>query len=395
MEKEEQRKEEQRKEEQRKEEREDRNGTKKIYACWLCCVPGIGSRTMEKLLALCPDPEEIYRRGEELWKQVLSQRQREQIRNYAGRITPEELWEKMVRRGIGFVALPDTEYPRRLREIPDAPWGMFFRGRLPDGDRPAVAVIGARDCSGYGEFVAGEIGKSLGAMGVQVISGMARGIDGISQAAALRAGGASFGVLGCGVDICYPASNRELYESLCERGGLLSAYPPGTEPRPGHFPPRNRIVSGLADAVVVVEAGDKSGTLITVDMALEQGREVYAVPGRVTDRLSGGCNRLIRQGAGVFLDPEDFLQELAENWVISVKARGKEESRDTAGQDEGQRAICRVLDVSPMSVEQIRARLPGERTLPELTAGLMALCVRGIARQVSPGQFALNPAGGK
>ena len=141
-----------------------------------------------------------------------------------------------------------------------------------------------------------------------MVSGMARGIDGIAQKAALEAGGASFAVLGCGVDICYPEENRELYDRLLQEGGILSEYPPGMPPEPKLFPPRNRIISGLSDLVLVIEARKKSGTLITVDMALEQGREVYALPGRVSDKLSDGCNRLIRQGAGVATCPEDILE---------------------------------------------------------------------------------------
>lgn len=185
----------------------------------------------------------------------------------------------------------------------------FYRGKLPDENEPAVAVIGARECSEYGRYVAEELGQYLGRAGIQVISGMARGIDGISQQAALSAGGTSYGVLGCGVDICYPAQNRRLYEELLEKGGLLSTYAPGTKPLPQHFPPRNRIVSGLSDALIVIEARQKSGTLITVDMALEQGRDVYVVPGRLTDRLSDGCNHLLTQGAGVFLSPESFAED--------------------------------------------------------------------------------------
>lgn len=371
----------------------DRDEAERMYACWLYSAPGIGSRSVQKLQALCPEMREICRAGERLWERALTGRQTERLKDFARKVTPEAWWESVREKGIGFVTLSDEEYPKRLKEIPDPPYGLFVKGRLPDGDCPSVAVVGARECSEYGGFVAGEIGKSLGESGVQVISGMARGIDGICQQAALKAGGASFGVLGCGVDICYPASNRKLYESLCCAGGLLSAYPPGTEARPQHFPPRNRIVSGLADALIVVEARSRSGTLITVDMALEQGREVYAVPGRVTDRLSDGCNCLIRQGAGVFLTPEDFLRGLEESWKGAGGFRGRKE-QEQAQRTEASPApgeLRGALKLSPQSVEQILAGLAVERTLPELTAELMALCVSGIARQVSPGRFALNP----
>ncbi len=393
--------------------RERRSEKERMYACWFCSVPGIGSRTVEKLSALCPGMEELYRAGEKLWKQALTARQMEQIRMFAKHTDPGELWELLARKEIGFVTLPDQAYPGRLREIPDPPYGLFFKGRLPGADCPSAAVIGARDCSAYGSFVAGGIGRRLGECGVEVISGMARGIDGIGQEEALKAGGRSFGVLGCGVDICYPASNERLYERLCAQGGILSVYPPGTEARAQHFPPRNRIVSGLADVLIVVEARDRSGTLITVDMALEQGKEVYAVPGRVTDRLSDGCNQLIRQGAGVFLSPDDFLREMGEGrWRGMVNGpwgRGCA-SEETCPAGRGlncpedqtqsrpeldrltreQRELYGVLELQPMSAEQIGERLTRAPGLSKLTALLMGLCMERLAVQVSPGQFALR-----
>lgn len=208
------------------------------------------------------------------------------------------------------ILLTDREYPRRLLEIPQAPKQLYVRGKLPEEGVPSVAVIGARDCSYYGQEVAKRLGRLFGENGIQVISGMARGIDGIGQQAALQAGGSSFAVLGCGADICYPRQNQDLYDRRCKQGGVISEYEWGTPPRAGYFPPRNRIVSGLADAVIVVEARKKSGTLITVDMALEQGKEVYAVPGRLLDDLSSGCNYLIKNGAGILLDMEEFMEEL-------------------------------------------------------------------------------------
>ena len=179
---------------------------------------------------------------------------------------------------------------------------------MPLENEPAAAIIGARLASGYGREQARRFGRQIGARGISVISGMARGIDGIAQKAALDAGGRSYAVLGCGVDICYPEENRELYERLQQQGGVLSEYPPGMQPIAKLFPPRNRIISGLSDLVLVIEARKRSGTLITVDMALEQGREVYALPGRVSDSLSDGCNRLIRQGAGPATCPQDILE---------------------------------------------------------------------------------------
>lgn len=294
----------------------------------------------------------------------------------------------------------DREYPGRLREIPKPPKELYVLGRVPGEQIPTVAVIGARDCSEYGKYVASSLGAALGRSGIQVVSGMARGIDGIGQEAALDAGGRSFAVLGSGVDVCYPAGNRRLYEKLSAGGGILSEYPPGTPPLPNHFPPRNRIVSGLSDAVVVVEAREKSGTLITVDMALEQGREVYVVPGRVTDPLSRGCNRLLKLGAGLLLDEEEFLEELKEICEKKGLSIGKEDvESEAAGLAEAQSALLadrpellavyRALDFTPGSVEQIRERLPKRYREEQISVHLIRLCLEKLAVQVSPGQFCI------
>lgn len=311
------------------------------------------------------------------------------------------------------ISREDAEYPKRLAGIPDAPKYLYVKGRLPEENLPSVALIGARDCSEYGKSVAAWLGEKLGKAGVQIISGMARGIDGISQEAALDTGGSSFGVLGCGVDICYPKQNRTLYEKLCARGGVLSEYVPGTPPKPQNFPPRNRIVSGLADAVIVVEARLKSGTLITVDMALEQGREVYVVPGRVTDGLSAGCNRLLKSGAGILLDVEEFLEELWELYARQKTDEGKtvtelrkqckpSEWKQSAGWKQGEGTagfaglsaectdIWKVLDFYPQSLEQICEKLPKRYREEQIRVLMMRLCMEGLATQVSPGCFCKN-----
>ncbi|MCM1063552.1 MAG: DNA-processing protein DprA [Eubacterium sp.] len=309
---------------------------------------------------------------------------------------------------ILFLTPFEREYPANLRNIPDAPAGLYVRGRLPVETDITVAVIGARDCSDYGKYVAEGLGAFFGENGVTVVSGMARGIDGISQWAALEAGGTSIGVLGCGVDICYPAKNRRLFDRLLEQGAVFSEYPPGTPPRSMNFPARNRIVSGLADAVVVVEARNRSGTLITVDMALEQGREVYVVPGRITDRLSDGCNRLIKQGAGILLSPGELLEELRELKERTGHRKepqegppGKKKKRRKAKEEQEEkwlkdrtaevmpklRDIYQALDLYPRSVEQIMTRLSPDVTQRQATIWLIQLCMENKAVQVSPGYF--------
>lgn len=208
------------------------------------------------------------------------------------------------------VTKEDTEYPLRMKPLASMPETLYVIGALPEDSAPTVAIVGARLCSAYGRETAYAFGRELGRNGVQIISGMAVGIDSAAQEGALDAGGKSFAVLGGGADVCYPRANTTLYNRLKSGGGILSEQPPGTKPAGYLFPPRNRIISALSDIVLVVEAKERSGSLITVDFALRQGKSVYAVPGRVGDALSDGCNRLICEGAAIAYAPEAILEEL-------------------------------------------------------------------------------------
>ena len=258
-----------------------------------------------------------------------------------------------------------------------------------------MALIGARACSGYGAYAAGEFGSKLAQVGIQIISGLAMGIDGISQEAALAAGGESFGVLGCGVDICYPKSNRAIYERCKIQGGILSEYPPGTKPAASLFPPRNRIISGLSDVVIVVEAREKSGTLITVDMALEQGREVFAVPGRITDSLSRGCNQLFRQGAGVAVSPVDILEALyGIEGYNNIEETGMKNPKSESGKKKvsklctlspQEKQVYQYLEVLPKTAEELWKQMGRVLTIQEVMSILVELCIKGFAGQTAEG----------
>ena len=372
--------------------------TERKYAYFLCSIPGIGGVRAGRLLERFGTPQAVYEAGRDGWAECVSESLAAAMEQQKQSGEWERQYEQMTEKEIHFLLREDPGFPQRLAEIPDAPYGIFYRGKLPEEARPAVAVIGARECSEYGRYVAEELGRYLGRMGIQVISGMARGIDGISQQAALSAGGTSYGVLGCGVDICYPVQNRKLYENLLQKGGLLSTYMPGTNPLPRYFPPRNRIVSGLSDALIVIEARQKSGTLITVDMALEQGKDVYVVPGRITDRLSDGCNRLLTQGAGVFLSPESFAEEFLGAWEekqgISLTKSGEKTRRDRKPEKKCLKdpldKIWGILEPVPKNPETILRELweKGELLdIASLNRGLMELELLGYARQNSPGHF--------
>ena len=213
-------------------------------------------------------------------------------------------------RGLRWLPRSSPEFPRGLAAIFDAPAGLFVRGQgeLALLDRPAVAIVGARSCSAYGANVARLLGRELAAAGLVVVSGLARGVDGHAHRGALEAGGLTVAVLGCGIDRDYPAAHAELAARIAERGLVVSEYAPGVEPAPWRFPARNRIIAGLAQATVVVEARERSGALITADLALEEGREVFAVPGEITSTLSVGSNRLLRVGAAALTSPADVLE---------------------------------------------------------------------------------------
>lgn len=286
------------------------NITENEYAHWLFNVPRLGTTSIDKLLASGLSCRDLFETPGKEFKNILTAKQigcfddSKRIWNF------EKEASKLEDKNILFIPRIDERFPEKLKNIPNAPFALYVKGALPDPNKPSVAIIGARMCSEYGRYLARNFGRGLALAGVQVISGMARGIDGVSQKAAMSAGGKSFGIVGSGVDICYPEENVDVYQELCNTGGVISEYPPGTMPKANFFPLRNRIISGLADIVLVIEAREKSGTQITVDTALEQGREVLAVPGRVTDRLSDGCNLMISQGAGIALDTKDVIDRL-------------------------------------------------------------------------------------
>lgn len=381
------------------------------YAHWLYSIHGIGCGTIRHMLAHAGTPEEVYRLPKEKIETILQHSQRktelaERIAASRQENDVQKIYQKLEDKQIHFTCIGHSDYPDRLVNIPNAPYGIYYRGRLPEQSKPSVAIIGARSCSEYGRRMAQHFGSELAMMGVQVISGMARGVDGIGQKAALEAGGYSLGVLGCGVDICYPEENRYLYDMLCIQGGVCSEYLPGIEPKNSLFPPRNRIISGLSDIVLVIEAKRRSGTLITVDMALEQGKEVYALPGRVTDALSEGCNHLLQQGAGIALSPQEMMKVLMEKASLIQKGQppyNKKTSRGnvTQANDECrnivllsdiQSSLMRIMEETPQSVEIIKERMLSncgqDIPLPELLNQLIKLCLCGLAKQIGNSYFA-------
>lgn len=366
----------------------------KIYACWLDSISFLTSANKYKLLEAAKTAEDIYRLKENDISFLLGAKNSALIKQAKSGQSPDMVYEKLQKAKINYTFCNMDDFPTRLLQIPDPPFGLFYRGGLPDGAVPAVAVIGARKCSEYGHCMAKQFAQGLGKRGVNIISGMALGIDGISQRAALDAGARSYAVLGCGVDVIYPKSNQPLYERLTECGGVLSEYPAGTEPRPMLFPPRNRIISALSDVVLVVEAREKSGTLITVDMALEQGREVYVVPGRCTDNLSSGCNRLLRQGASAALCAQDIINDMGWDALLTEapKEKGVSSYINVKELPPLSQAICGILDIIPVTQDTIIMLLREQgfaATVAEVCRELVALELKGVIER-SGGQYKLK-----
>ena len=293
----------------------------------------------------------------------------------------EKCWEKLQEQGIRMIPYFSEEYPKKLTNISQPPYALYVKGSLPRENQVSVAIVGARRCTHYGEQIALEYGEALASEGIQIISGMARGIDGAGQRGALNAGGATYGVLGCGVDICYPRDNIGLYMDIQQKVGIISEQIPGQPPLPAYFPERNRIISGLADVVLVIEAKEKSGSLITADMALEQGKDVYALPGPVTSSMSQGCHRLIRQGAGILISPEDLLIELG----INIVNQGQIIDKNEKVLESTENMVYSCLGLFPKGMSQLLEETG--LNVQELLEQLITLEMKGYVKEISKNYY--------
>ncbi len=292
---------------------------------WLTEQNRLGGPARQALLEHFGSPEEVYyaEPGDLLQVEGITADQAQALENKS-LDRAQSILEECARKDIFLLTAQDALYPQRLKNIYDPPLLLYGRGSMPLFDEEAaVAVVGTRSCSPYGIRTAERFGFEMSKQGGLVVSGLARGIDAASQLGALRAGGLTAAVLGCGVDVIYPPENDRLYEDVAASGVLLSEYPPGAEPFGWHFPARNRILSGLCLATLVVEAPEKSGALITAATALEQGRDVFAIPGPLDAEGSVGCNRLIRDGAGLATESWDILREYQSRYPHKLHPDGE------------------------------------------------------------------------
>ena len=345
-------------------------------------LTAFSQETLRSILRLTEDPEELWRLSADdlLMEGIhLSFSERIQYEDWRQQERLEEAYFRMEQQGIRYVTREEEEYPPKLLEIEDAPFGLFLLGPAPDWDAPSVGIVGSRRCTVYGREMAAFFGRELAKRGLLVVSGMALGVDGYAGRGALSAGGRHAAVLGGGVDLCYPKENVDLYSKLKEQGVLVSEKPPGHISMPYDFPVRNRLIAGLSDAVLLIEAAPNSGSLITADLANRQGREVFALPGKVGDRMSEGTNRLIRDGAQMLLSPEDVLQRL-----------GLQVGTDTVNRPRVrlsglEQLLYEELGRTPMDLETLHTRTDIPFTvLPEL---LIALEIKGLIRKEAAGGY--------
>ncbi|MDO4315630.1 MAG: DNA-processing protein DprA [Oscillospiraceae bacterium] len=291
------------------------------YWLWLTELRGLANQTRLALLRHFNTPEDVFYAdaGEILLTEGITREQAALLENH-DLSAADKILADCQRLNIHILTFQDAGYPARLKNIYDPPGLLYMKGRLPAFDEElTVAVVGTRDCTPYGVACAEKLGYGLTCGGAVVVSGLARGIDAAATRGALRAGGVTVGVVGNGLDIHYPYESRYLYEDVAAAGVLLSEYPPGVFPAKSHFPARNRILSGLSAATLVVEAPERSGALITAETAMEQGREVFAVPGPIDAPASVGCNRLIRDGAGLVTDAWDILEGYTERFPDKLR----------------------------------------------------------------------------
>lgn len=311
----------------------------------------------------------------------------------ASRKDPLTESERLRQKEICFVTLEEEAYPETLKNCFDAPFFLYYKGNLPQKEELLISIVGARKCTPYGSETAKILAGSLCEEGLGIVSGLALGVDRAAHEGALLGGGRTYAVLGCGPDRCYPPSNREVYEKILScGGGILSEYPPETPPLSCFFPQRNRIIAGMSEGIVVTEARKKSGSLITAALGLDYGRNIYAIPGRVTDILSEGCNYLIREGAKPVLSSQDILVDFAERGQSErLKKRGTKTKKNKKIENSlasNEKIVYASLRLNLQHIEEIQKQTG---FAPQELAGILeSLAARGCIKRYGQAYYALS-----
>ncbi|MDQ3780332.1 MAG: DNA-processing protein DprA [Chloroflexota bacterium] len=336
-------------------------------------VPYIGPARIARLLDRFGSLERAWRASPVELKPILDQRALDSLVSTRATLSLDDEMARIASAGISVLSLDDPRYPPRLAQIPAPPPVLYLRGDLIAEDEVAVAMIGTRRLTAYGREATTRLAADLATAGVTIVSGLARGIDGVAHQAALAAGGRTLAVLGSGPDVIYPPEHRNMAARIAEQGALLSDYPPGRKPDAQNFPARNRIIAGLSLGVIVVEAPSRSGALITVDFAADQGRDVFAVPGSIFSAASAGCHRLLRDGARPVTCADDVLEELN---------LGTRQSQVAVQQamplEEDERRLLALLTGDPQHIDEVAAA--SARPIHEVNALLVTLELKGLVR---------------
>ncbi|HAF49285.1 MAG TPA: DNA-protecting protein DprA [Anaerolineaceae bacterium] len=346
-------------------------------------VRGIGSVRFQQIKNYFGDLSVAWNAPGESFKQAgLPGRAVTNFLRLRKQIDLDQVYESILEKDIKVLTLLDDDYPRLLREIDQSPPVIYVKGTLTPADEFAIAIVGTRRVSEYGQQITRDISIFLAGHGLTIVSGLARGVDGIAHRHALEAGGRTIAVLGSGVDVIYPPEHRKLAEAISENGAVISDYPLGTQPEGINFPPRNRIISGLSLGTIVVEAGDRSGALITADFALEQGRDVFAVPGNVLSPASRGTNRLIQNGAYAMVSPQDVLDVLNLSELESIKT-----ARQVLPADKTEARILQVMNFEPLHIDEIcnEVGLPVDK----VSAALTMMELKGLVQHVGTMRYAV------
>ena len=325
---------------------------------WINNIDGLGRKTIAGIIDYFGNVEEAFHSSGEQIRFFFDNTRLKVDYEYFLKTRNIEIitddYMRLLNNNISFIHRESDEYPVRLKNIPDAPYGLYLKGDLPDEDNISIAVIGARNSTYFGREMARIIAGQLAEYGVTIVSGLARGIDGMAHKGALESKGYTLGILGCGIDKVYPEENYQLFMQMEKTGGILSESNMGIKPCAGLFPQRNRLISGMADGILVVEAREKSGTFITVDQGLEQGREIFALPGRIMDAASAGCNNLIKMGAHIVTEATDILDffgdKIEAKNIKSSQGRIRDIKNSLAPSE---KIVYSVLSVEPKYIDDI------------------------------------------
>jgi DNA processing protein len=359
--------------------------TDRKYWLGFSLVPEIGPRRIAQLLGWFGDLQSAWTATEaQLREAGLEHQPVSNLLRVRSHINLDAQMERIHRVGAAFITQADDHFPALLRSLPDAPPVLYVRGTLTGDDNRALAIVGTRKATSYGRDAASVLSRQLAQQGITIISGLAQGIDAIAHRAALEAGGRTFAVMGCGVDIIYPNEHRDLAQEITRHGALISEFPLGTAPEARNFPRRNRLISGLSLGVLVVEAPIKSGALITAGIAGDHGREIFAVPGNIFSAMSSGTNRLIQDGAKLVMNVDDILNELEIAHQV-VETRTKTERIAPANATEAQ--LLRHLGTEPVHIDDL-VRLSG-LPIATVSSTLTLLELKGLARTAGHMQYCL------